>query len=77
MKCLNFMVIYKYIGPGWGRLALGVQPFSESLIFSPNAHFLQGFPLNDTLTVFPFEMLMRPKLTSPLNRSRSSQVHAL
>ena len=31
----------------WGHI------FSESLIFSPVAHFLQVFPLNDILTVSP------------------------
>ena len=32
-----------YIAPGGGGWAPGAQFFSESLIFSPTAHFLQDF----------------------------------
>ena len=41
--CLNIMVIYMYIAPGWGHMSPWGPFFSESLIFSPTAHFLQDF----------------------------------
>ena len=44
-RCLNIMAIYMYIAPGCGHMSLWVQFFSESLIFSPNNHFLQDFHL--------------------------------
>ena len=36
---------------------------SESLIFSPTAHFLQYFPFKWHFNVFPISMLIRPTLT--------------
>ena len=61
---------------GGGRCAHGVHFFSESLIFSPTAHFLQDFPF-DILTVFPIQMHRLPLLTLSKNRSRPSQGHDL
>ena len=41
---MNIMVIYIYNTPGWGQMRpLGPILFSESLIFSPTAHFLEDF----------------------------------
>ena len=55
--------------PGVGaHEPLGSNFFSESLIFSPTAHFLQdliNFTLNDILKVFPIQMHWRPLLTLP------------
>ena len=62
---------------GEGRQTTGVQFFSKSSILSPFAHFLQVFPTNDILTLFPIQMHEGPMLTLPLNRSRSSQGHDL
>ena len=53
-ESLNIMEIYMYIGPGWGHMSPWIPfLFSESLIFSPTAHFLQDFFLRDILKVFP------------------------
>ena len=43
------ITFYKQMSPG-------VHFFSESLNFSPTAHFLQDFHLNDILKVFPIQM---------------------
>ena len=61
------MVIFMYIAPMWGRdEALGPNFFfSKSLKFSPTAHFLQVFPLNDNLTILPIKMHTLPMLTLP------------
>ena len=62
------MVIYIYNTPGWGQMRpLGPILFSESLIFSPTAHFLQDFhfALNDFLKVFSIQMHWGPMLTLP------------
>ena len=58
------MVIFMYIAPMWGRdEALGPNFFfSESLKFSPTAHF---FTLNDNLTILPIKMHTLPMLTLP------------
>ena len=45
------MIIYMYIGPGWGPL--GFKLFSELLIFSHFVHFLQQFPFKKHFTIFP------------------------
>ena len=45
------MIIYMYIGPGWGPL--GFKLFSEFLIFSHFVHFLQQFPFKKHFTIFP------------------------
>ena len=42
-----------YIAPGWGHMSAGVQFFSESLIFSPTAHFLQDFHFKLHFKSFP------------------------
>ena len=65
---MNIMVIYIYNTPGWGQMRpLGPILFSESLIFSPTAHFLQvkTFSLNDFLKVFSIQMHWGPMLTLP------------
>ena len=48
--------------PGVGAYEPMVHFLSESLIVSPNAHFLQDFQvvLNDILKVFPIQMHWRP-----------------
>ena len=51
--------------PGVGAYELLGSIFSESLIFSPTVHFLQDFPLNDILKVFPIHMHWQPMLTLP------------
>ena len=47
------MEIFMYIAPGWGHMSPGVQFFSESLIFSPTAHFLQDFHFKLHFKSFP------------------------
>ena len=44
---------------------LGSIFFSESLLFSPTAHFRKIVPLNDNFTIFPIQMHRRPMLTVP------------
>ena len=42
-RCLNIMEIFMYIVPGWGHMSPCGPFVSQSLIFSPTAHFLQDF----------------------------------
>ena len=63
---------------GGGRCAPGVHFFSESLIFSPTALFLQDFPFELHFNSFTLiQMHRRPMLTLLKNRSRSSPGHDL
>ena len=65
-----------YIAPGQG------QTTPKGLKFSININLLSNlpipsiystfYPLNSILPFFPIQMHWRPKLTLPLNRSRSS-----
>ena len=49
------MVINMYIAPGWGQMSpWGPFFFSESLIFSPTAHFLQDFHFKWHFKSFPY-----------------------
>ena len=40
---MNIMEVYMYIAPGWGHMSPWGPIFSQSLIFSPTAHYLQEF----------------------------------
>ena len=42
-----------YIVPGWGHMSPSDPTFSESLIFSPTAHFLQDFHFKCHFKSFP------------------------
>ena len=48
------MVIYMYIAPGWGAHEPLGSRGSESLIFSPTAHFLQDFHFKWHFKSFPY-----------------------
>ena len=49
------MIIHMYIAPGWGQMnPQWFQMFTDLLIFSPTANFMQDFPLKDILTVSLF-----------------------
>ena len=50
---LNIMEIYMYIEPGWGHMSPWGPFFSESLIFSHTAHFLQDIPFKWHFKSFP------------------------
>ena len=51
---MNIMEIYMYIAPGWGHMSpWGPICFSESLIFSPTARFLQDFHFKRHFKSFP------------------------
>ena len=53
-RCLTIMVIYIYNAQGWGQMSpWGPFFFSESLILSPTAHFLQDFHLKSLFKSFP------------------------
>ena len=63
----NICILYRGgVGGGGGQMSRWSQICSESLIFSPIAHFLQDFPFKWYCNnFFPISMLIRPKLTLP------------
>ena len=76
--CLNIMVIYMYIAPGWGHMSpLGSNFFQNHWYSVLLPISSKTFTLNDILKVLPIHMHWRPMLTLPENRSRSSQGHDL
>ena len=50
---MNIMEIYMYSAPGWGHMSSWGPIFSESVIFSPTAHFLQDFNFKWHFKSFP------------------------
>ena len=56
---------------------VGSNCFINSIIQSILSFTAKFPPLNDLVTVFPIKTYIRPNLTLPLNKSRSTQGHHL
>ena len=76
-RCLNIMVIYMYIAPGWGQMSPWGPIFFRIINIQSYFPFPARFSPQMTLKVFPIPMHWRPMLTLSYNRSRSPQGHDL
>ena len=76
-RCLNIMVIYMYVVPGWGQMSPWCPFLFRITDIQSYCPFPTRFSLNAILTVFPIQTHRPPMLTLLKNMSRSSQGHDL